>query len=75
MAKRFLVLLGLIAAFQFALIVLTPSTVQAATAANCAAESQSFFGFPTWYKYLDPQFEAGECNINFRIPDDLAKYC
>jgi Type IV secretion system pilin len=45
----------------------------AATAENCASSSSSFLGFPTWYKYLSPTFENGECRLDVVFPDSISK--
>lgn len=45
----------------------------AATAAFCSGTSPSFLSFPTWYKYLNPRFEGGECVIDVKFPEDIAK--
>lgn len=58
-------------AVMFAAFLLVAPTADAATAANCKAESSNFLGFPTWYKYLDPTFENGECKIDIEIPGSL----
>lgn len=54
------------------------NAASAATAENCAKESKTFLAFPTWYKYLDPQFDGatGECKINVafdNIPQTIPK--
>jgi hypothetical protein len=45
----------------------------AASAENCSGNSSSFLGFPTWYKYLKPEFVNGECKLNATFPDDIGK--
>lgn len=37
-------------------------------AAGC---SNSFFGFPSWWKYLAKQPSPPSCDINFTFPNDL----
>ncbi len=56
-----------------AVFTLTPAPVMAASAAACSTSIGGFLGFPTWYKYLNPQFSGGNCNISFSIPGDLPK--
>lgn len=51
-------------------VVVAPGNVQAATASACDTSS-GFLGFPTWYKYLDPVFINGECEIDFNFPSDI----
>ena len=63
--------------------VLLPARAQAATEASCAKKSNSFLGFPTWYKYLwtgnsfDDKGTANtkddECNLTFDFPEDIGK--
>ena len=45
----------------------------AATQAACSGSSSSFLGFPTWYKYLNPTFENGNCVLHANFPDDMGK--
>jgi hypothetical protein len=45
----------------------------AASAVNCGQTSSSFLGFPTWYKYLNPQFSDGQCNLSINFPQDIPK--
>jgi hypothetical protein len=53
------------------LVVLAPMQALAATADKCTQSSAGFLGFPTWYKYLNPTFEDGECKLNIEFPQDL----
>lgn len=39
------------------LLVAVPTPVSAASADNCGGSSSSFLSFPTWYKYLTPEFK------------------
>ena len=40
-------------------------------AVTCANDG-SFFGFPTWYKYLPPgQAGGGACSVGFVFPDSI----
>lgn len=55
----------------FAVLSLAPLTASAQTGANpaaCKAEMSGFLGFPTWYKYLSPRIEGGECKLS--LPQD-----
>lgn len=49
------------------------ATAHAATAANCRPTAAGFLDFPTWYKYLDPKFENGACELDFDIKEDIGK--
>lgn len=51
----------------------TPITASAATAENCQGTSNRILQFPTWYKYLNPTFSEGQCNIQFSFPADIGK--
>ena len=53
---------------------LTTVQVAAETEApgNCADTSDSFLGFPTWYKYLQVNPSDG-CEITFEFPQDITK--
>lgn len=44
---------------------LSQGVVQAQTPQeNCEnSTSETFLGFPTWYKYLDTEYENGSCNV------------
>lgn len=44
-----------------------PIGVLAAKPEACGQTVGGFLGFPTWYKYLNPTFSNGECNISFNI--------
>lgn len=58
----------------FSLIsLLTPAAAFAATAEGCTKTKAGFLAFPTWYKYLNPTFKDGECNLDFTFPDDISK--
>lgn len=67
--KRFfsVIALGLTGSF------LSIGQVIAASANYCGKQANGFFGFPTWYKYLDPQFVNGKCELNATFPDDFGK--
>lgn len=56
-------------------VLLLPGTARAATAEACGKTSSSFLGFPTWYKYLNPTFDASknDCIIDFDIQSDIPK--
>lgn len=58
------VLLMPVVMFGSMFFITNPQTVHAASAANCRQSSSSFLGLPTWYKYLSPSFEDGECKLN-----------
>ena len=45
----------------------------AATAQYCAKESSDFLGLPTWYKYLNPEFDGSKCELQANFPEDLGK--
>lgn len=49
-------------------IVTLPAHAHAASAAACTANSSGFLGLPTWYKFLNPQFNNAtkECVL---MPD------
>jgi len=47
--------------------------VSAVTPASCTNSSDSFLGFPTWYKYLNPVYQNGQCVLQTTMPDDLGK--
>lgn len=40
---------------------------------NCGKTGNSILGFPTWYKYLNPQVENGYCKLDFTFPGGIAK--
>lgn len=53
-----------------ALAVLPAASASAAPRAeNCTRDSM-FLGFPTWYKYLEPEFIDGECKLTALDPDN-----
>lgn len=60
-------------------VVLPAAPVAAAEESYCGESSPTFLAFPTWYKYLKPDFvtPAGsympECKIVFEFPDDIGK--
>lgn len=67
-------------AFMFVCLLITPllvstgsGVVHAATAANCGPSGSDFLGFPTWYKYLKPEFKVDECSLTINFPDDVGK--
>lgn len=49
-----------------------PVGAQAVTAEdNCEdATSATFLGLPTWYRYLEPKFEDGECKVGAIMDGD-----
>lgn len=55
------------------LAITSPKPVLAASAANCTGSSGRLLQFPTWYKYLNPTFENGECKINAPFPESIGK--
>lgn len=55
------------------LMILMPRPAVAASAQNCVGSSQRILGFPTWYKYLNPRFEGGECKIDAPFPESIGK--
>jgi len=65
-------------------MMLVGSVSAAGEESKCADNSSIFLGLPTWYKYLDYQYEApvlsdgevvkdGSCEIDFKFPDDIGK--
>ena len=40
-------------------------------AATCGAKDAGFFGFPTWYQYLNPHVVQGVCMVDFKFPASL----
>lgn len=56
-------------------VVSTPATASGATSELCSENGSSLLGFPTWYKYLDPIYNAGagECEITFDVNEDIGK--
>lgn len=57
----------------FGVFLLATQPVSAQSPQFCAEEAGSFLDFPTWYKYLDPEFVDGECKLNVAIPESLPK--
>ncbi len=70
MMRRILVSMMITASILTASAVLLPAKTSAATQENCAAESGSFLGFPTWYKYLEPNLVDNECKLTFPKDSD-----
>ncbi len=74
MIKRLIVYMVLVFSLVTAGSVLLPITAQAASQANCnqstANNNAGFLGFPTWYKYLSPNFVNGECKLTLPLDDD-----
>ena len=70
MFRRMIINTMLLTSLLSAGALLLPSVVSAAPAprANCSKESSSFLGFPTWYKFLEPDGSSGECKLTF--PED-----
>lgn len=54
-------------------LALLPKQVFAASAAGCTQSVLGFLSFPTWYKYLNPQFVNGECKLTFNVVSDIPK--
>lgn len=54
-------------------LMFVPARVLAATQAGCTTSVGGFLNFPTWYKYLNPTFAGGECNLSFNLTEDLPK--
>lgn len=50
--------------FSVGALVYLPTRASAATDANCQKESAGFLGFPTWYKFLEPQYVPADPNAN-----------
>jgi len=60
----------------FGCLIVTPAITNAQTGANpeaCRAESVQFFGFPTWYKYLNPRITEKGCEITFEAERDVPR--
>lgn len=55
------------------LFIFMAQPVSAQSSQYCTKEAGAFLDFPTWYKYLDPQFVGGECKLNVSIPGSLPK--
>jgi type IV secretion system pilin len=69
MVAVFIALYGFLCLTAFA-----PTAASAApSAANCTRESGNFLQFPTWYKFLEPRFEGGECRLNTSFPDAIPR--
>lgn len=45
----------------------------AATDKLCSGTSTTFLEFPTWYKYLNPEFINGQCELRMNFPQDISK--
>jgi len=77
MARRLLVLCLLLMGLFFGSMALPAATASAATRENCGGGSVAlgsrFLNFPTWYKYLNPTFQDGECKLDFEFPEDIGK--
>jgi len=73
MVKRLFVFVALLVQVLLAAVVFVPRSAFAATAEACNTSIGGFLGLPTWYKYLNPQFIDGECNISFQFPNDIGK--
>lgn len=71
MIRKILLMAGFGLVVSTVSLVAYPTAVQAATAENCTQASGGLLSFPTWYKYLDPQFVDNECQISFVFPDDI----
>lgn len=70
MLRRLIVLVFVVASLTGVLAVLpTTSATAAPRAENCTRDS-IFLGFPTWYKYLEPEFINGECKLTALDPDN-----
>lgn len=54
-----------------ATILALPGYAVAATEEACTKAYGGFLSLPTWYKYLNPKFENGECKIDFAFPNDI----
>lgn len=52
---------------------LAPAIVsaQGANAEYCGKEGESFFNFPTWYKYLSPHSSGGQCELRIQFPEAI----
>lgn len=74
MIRKLLLMMTISFSFLTVIVVVPAATsVLAATSDNCVKQSDSFLGFPTWYKYLKPNFEGGECKLTFAFPGDTGK--
>lgn len=74
MIRKLLLMTAVTVSF-LAVIVIVPaaSSVSAASSDNCVKENRGFLNFPTWYKYLKPNFDGGECKLTFAFPGDTGK--
>ena len=61
--KKIILSCAVLIALTMSTLLILPGSTQAATKAACAKKSDGFLGFPTWYKYLEPKFEGGNCEI------------
>lgn len=66
--RRLLISLLVATSMFTAVSALLPSVANAAPRENCAAESKTFLGLPTWYKYLEPNGSSGDCKLT--LPKD-----
>lgn len=76
--RRIMAAAGLSCLLMLNVSLIAPVIVSAAaTSENCAKNSGRILGFPTWYKYLNPTFDATtkECNLDFNLknPGDVGK--
>lgn len=74
--KKSIIILILIFSFVSMTVLMTPGQAQAASAQFCADEGAGFLQFPTWYKYLDYNFNSStnSCEIkDFDIQTDGGK--
>ncbi len=67
--KRLILAFVVLCSIFSATLIALPATANAASAANCNKESSSFLGFPTWYKYLNPNFDGKDCKLS--LPKDV----
>lgn len=71
MITKILVSFAVLLSVFGAVSILLPSTkILAANAADCSKENTGFLGFPTWYKFLEPNFDGTECNLTFPVNED-----
>ena len=76
--RRVMAAAGLSCLLMLNISLIAPKSVAAvATSENCTKNSGRILGFPTWYKYLNPTFDATakECNLDFDLknPGDVGK--
>lgn len=71
--KKLLSYSSRLAVATLAFVSLFLSRAFAASSEFCSGTGSSFFGFPTWYRYLKPQFSNGECVLDVNIPDDIGR--